>query len=304
MKKKSGKKGIIILIVIIIIVAAAMNYDKKKKEEEEPSTVVITTENNAKNTTETTKATTEKTEDKNDDYAIEILSSSIEENYDGSDVLVIEYSWTNNSKKETSFTFAFNDKVYQNGIECSSLGVMMDDVSAGDGLVDIKPGVTNTIKIGYKLQDKTNAAVEIKDIIKNHYYLNAVIELEDGEGTYKAEDAENVKTSVKIADMYLGEDYSGDDILIVKYEYTNGEDKACAFATEFNDKVFQNGVECKSFTFSDDVDSEPSILYIKPGVTIIVEEGYLLNDTSSDVEIEIKESFTDKEVLSEKRSIN
>ena len=221
MKKKSGKKGIIILIVIIIIVAAAMNYDKKKKEEEEPSTVVITTENNAKNTTETTKATTEKTEDKNDDYAIEILSSSIEENYDGSDVLVIEYSWTNNSKKETSFTFAFNDKVYQNGIECSSLGVMMDDVSAGDGLVDIKPGVTNTIKIGYKLQDKTNAAVEIKDIIKNHYYLNAVIELEDGEGKYKAEDAENVKTSVKIADMYLGEDYSGDDILIVKYEYTN-----------------------------------------------------------------------------------
>ena len=42
---------------------------------------------------------------------------------------------------------------------------------------------------------------------------------------------------------------------------------------------------------------------MKPGVTLIVEEGYLLNDKKTDVEIEVKEIFGDKVYLSEKRSL-
>jgi len=90
----------------------------------------------------------------------------------------------------------------------------------------------------------------------------------------------------------------------VKYEFTNGEDRARAFSTTFDDKVYQNGVECSSLAvFCDDVDSNTTLASVKPGVTLIVEEGYLLNDKKTDVEIEVKEIFGNKVYLSEKRSL-
>ena len=86
---------------------------------------------------------------------------------------------------------------------------------------------------------------------------------------------------------------------MIKYEVYNGEDHEITFSVQFVDKVFQNGVECSSFVFSDDVDATPAISSIKRGATIIVEEGYELQDMS-DVEVEVKETFTDKVYVSQK----
>ncbi len=308
MKKPFYKKIWFWLVVLVIIGGAGAAASKKKDKDESEQTVVTeATTEKISNTTEgtTAKATTEATVIKDGKYAISINSYSVEENYDGSEVLIIDYSWTNNSDKETSFMLALTDRVYQNGIQCSTISVYVDDVSAGDQMLKIKPGVTNDIKIGYKLQDKTNVSVEVNDLYdSDDLYLKETIDLGGGEGTYNEASASSAETSVKIVDMFLSENYSGEDVLIVKYEYTNGEKKVTAFSQEFRDAVYQNGVECSSWTISEDADGEPSILYIKPGATIIVEEAYILNDTTSDVEIEVKTLFGGKSILSEKRSIN
>ncbi len=308
MKKPFYKKIWFWLVVLVIIGGAGAAASKKKDKDESEQTVVTeATTEKISNTTEgtTAKATTEATVIKDGKYAISINSYSVEENYDGSEVLIIDYSWTNNSDKETSFMLALTDRVYQNGIQCSTISVYVDDVSAGDQMLKIKPGVTNDIKIGYKLQDKTNVSVEVNDLYdSDDLYLKETIDLGGGEGTYNEASASSAETSVKIVDMFLSENYSGEDVLIVKYEYTNGEKKVTAFSQEFRDTVYQNGVECSSWTISEDADGEPSILYIKPGATIIVEEAYILNDTTSDVEIEVETLFGGKSILSEKRSIN
>ncbi len=306
MKKPFYKKLWFWLLIFIVIGGAGAAASKKKDEDKTEQTVLTeaTTEKTG-NTTEksTTQTTTEQTVIKNGEYSVSINSYSVEENYDGSDVLIIDYSWTNNSKEETAFMYALRDIVYQNGVQCSSISVYIDDVSTSDQMLKIKPGVTNNLKIGYKLQDQTNVTVVITDLMDRDLYLKENIDLGGGEGTYNEEAAKSAETSVKIKEMFLSENYSGDDVLIVKYEYTNGEKKAKAFSSEFRDTVYQNGIECSSWTISEDADGESSILYIMPGATIVVEEAYILNDTTTDVEIEVETLITKKSVLSEKRSL-
>ena len=73
---------------------------------------------NVPGTTEQRK-TTEKqaTVKENAEHIFSIASHSVVKDRSGSDVLVIEYSWTNNSGKETSFMVACQDRVYQNGVD-------------------------------------------------------------------------------------------------------------------------------------------------------------------------------------------
>ena len=87
----------------------------------------------------------------NAEHTFTIASHSVVKDRSGSDVLVIEYSWTNNSGKETSFMVACQDRVYQNGVECPSYAVLIDEVDSQQQMVDIKPGTTFNLKVGYVL---------------------------------------------------------------------------------------------------------------------------------------------------------
>ena len=236
-------------------------------------------------------------------HTVSIVSHDVVKDKKGDQILLIEYAWTNNSDKETSFMVACRDKVYQNGIECPSYNAMLDEIDSTKQMTDIKPGVTFNLKIGYTLQDNTNASVEVTNLLGDKYFLKETIDLGGGEGKTTGDPASVSETTIKIADMFLSKDYEKKDVLVVKYEFTNGEDRPVIFSATFDDKVYQNGVECSSLAvFCDDVDSGTAIASVKPGVTYIVEVGYLLND-KSDVEIEVKEAFGDKVYLSEKRSI-
>lgn len=92
---------------------------------------------------------------------------------------------------------------------------------------------------------------------------------------------------IKIVSSEKGKDYSGNDVLIVTYEWTNNSDEEQMFSTAFAAKAFQNGIECGDAIMVDGVDSQKLLANIKPGATLEVKDAYKL-DGDSDVEIEVK----------------
>lgn len=88
-----------------------------------------------------------------------------------------------------------------------------------------------------------------------------------------------------------------DPIVIVKYKFTNLDSKPNSFRYSVDDYVFQDGVALdKCYFVSSSIDYlNTSGTEIKPGVTIYVEVAYKLNDTTTDIEVEVYEwiSFDD-----------
>ena len=108
--------------------------------------------------------------------------------------------------------------------------------------------------------------------------------------------------SVEIKSCRLAEDYLGDPIVIVKYVFTNNDDNdPAAFYIALEDHVYQNGVglnECYVADDSANYSSDNQTKEIKKGASIEVEVAYKLNDTTSDIEVEVSEwiSFSSKKV--------
>ena len=107
--------------------------------------------------------------------------------------------------------------------------------------------------------------------------------------------------NVVIDSCRLARDYEGKPIVIVKYKFTNNSKNTSSFWTTLKDSVFQNGVglnKCyiaaDSANYSDDNQTKE----IKSGATIEVEVAYILNDTTTPIEVEVSEyiSFNDKKV--------
>ena len=110
------------------------------------------------------------------------------------------------------------------------------------------------------------------------------------------EDGDLGKYNVKIDSCRLAKDYEGKPVVIVKYIYTNvSNDTATAFYIAFEDTVFQNGVGLNETIFvadSANYDSGNQTKEIKKGATIEVEVAYDLNDTTTNIEVEVKEFFS------------
>ena len=145
----------------------------------------------------------------------------------------------------------------------------------------------------------TNATVVVTDLFGTETLLEETIDLGGGEGVVI--DTENLQeTSVKVIGHHMSKDYSGEDVLIVDYEYYNGSDEAESFMINFSAKAFQNGIECDDTVIGcDEVDSEKIMNEVQPGVTLSFSRGYHIID-ASDVEIKVEgRLFDDTEYVSE-----
>ena len=104
------------------------------------------------------------------------------------------------------------------------------------------------------------------------------------------------KYSVTIDGCRLAKDYSGNDVVIVQYTFTNvSDDDATSFMVAFDDQVYQNGVGLNGAYVLDDsanYDSGNQMKQIKKGASIQVEVAYELNDLTSDIEVEVSELFS------------
>ena len=102
--------------------------------------------------------------------------------------------------------------------------------------------------------------------------------------------------NVKIDSCRLAKDYEGDPVVIVKYIFTNvSNDTATAFYVAMDAEVYQNGVGLNESYFladSANYNSDNQTKEIKKGASIEVEVAYELNDTTTDIEVEVKELFS------------
>lgn len=270
-------------------IATEVITETETETEEEMESAVETTVQE-----ETTEPETKTIKESN----ITIVSHSLGKDYEDKDILIIEYAYTNIEDEPTSFSFACQDSVFQNGVECSST-VICDEVDTQQQLNDVQPGITYNLKVAYSLQDMTNATVVIKDLFGTETLLEQTIDLGGGEGTVI--DTENLQeTSVKITGHHISKDYEDKDVLIVDYEYYNGSDESASFMINFSAKAFQNGVECDDTVIGcDEIDSEKIMNEVQPGVTLNFSKGYHIADMS-DVEIKVTGTlFDDTEYVSE-----
>ncbi|MDD4700536.1 MAG: DUF5067 domain-containing protein [Oscillospiraceae bacterium] len=127
--------------------------------------------------------------------------------------------------------------------------------------------------------------------------------LGSGESTEKSQNsgtASNVSTDttslgdykVEIMSCRLAKDYSGKDIVIIKYGFTNNDDDSRAFFTAVNTEVFQGGVGLNnSYVTAEDANysADNQTKEIKTGATLDVEVAYELNDNTTDLDVEVSE---------------
>lgn len=102
--------------------------------------------------------------------------------------------------------------------------------------------------------------------------------------------------SVVIDSCRLSKDYEKKPVVIVKYIFSNvSDDDAACFAFTFENAVYQNGVglnEAYLLADSENYDVDAQLKEIKKGATIEVEIAYELNDTTTDIEVEVSELFS------------
>ena len=103
------------------------------------------------------------------------------------------------------------------------------------------------------------------------------------------------KYTVSILGYRFAENYDGENVIIVKYNFKNNSDENAAFYLTFDASAYQNGIglnECYFVDESANYSSDNQTKEIKPGANIDVEEAYLLNDNTSSIDIEVKELFS------------
>ncbi len=107
--------------------------------------------------------------------------------------------------------------------------------------------------------------------------------------------------SVEIKSCRLAKDYEDKDIVIITYGFTNNKnDDGSSFTLACTDEAFQNGIGLtKSYFVEDDTyNSDNQMKEIKKGASLDVEVAYELNDTESDIVVEVAEfvSLSDKKI--------
>jgi len=114
--------------------------------------------------------------------------------------------------------------------------------------------------------------------------------------------------SLTVDSCRLAKDYEGKDIVIVKYIFENvSSDESQSFSWAFDDNVYQNGVglnECYIASDSANYSIDNQTKEIQKGASIEVEAAYELNDTTTDISVEVKELFSfDDETIKKTFSI-
>lgn len=98
--------------------------------------------------------------------------------------------------------------------------------------------------------------------------------------------------AVTIDGARLSEDYEGNPAIIVTYTWTNNGTETESALLALSAKAYQNGVQLDTAMMSSASGYESNALTeLKPGATVTVQSAFLLNDSTSQVEVDISEAF-------------
>ena len=123
----------------------------------------------------------------------------------------------------------------------------------------------------------------------------------------KTSDGEGVINDcyIKIISAEKGQDFVGDPVAVITYEWTNNSNENKAFSDAFASNAYQNGVKCTSYNVISGVDSSKLAAEVEPGGTLQIKEGYIISGYS-DITVEIRPGTNVKEdiVVSKTFSFN
>ncbi|MEI5990725.1 hypothetical protein A5881_002230 [Enterococcus termitis] len=115
---------------------------------------------------EQTGETITSTSGKIGDYEVTIYDDyEVLEYFDDSNIIVVTYDFTNNSKENNTFSSTISDKVFQSGIRIHSalLTYFLDAKKFKGDITEIQPGATITLRKAYKIRDTTSpVTIEIE----------------------------------------------------------------------------------------------------------------------------------------------
>lgn len=88
------------------------------------------------------------------------------------------------------------------------------------------------------------------------------------------------------------------DLIVIHYEMKNNSKENITFARNITDIVYQNGTECERAIDSKYSDAYSQLQTIKPGETLLIKTAFAIDDIKGNINLVVKESFTDNEIIS------
>ncbi len=142
------KKRVMGLLTVCLLIGVfsifALGSGEEKINDQGESSVVVNDSSETENTL--------------GDYLLEIKSCRLAKDYEGKDVAIVMYNFTNNAEDAASFMFAFEDNAYQNGVGLNEAYVLPDSAnySSDNQTKEIKKGASLDIEVAYELNDATS----------------------------------------------------------------------------------------------------------------------------------------------------
>ncbi len=91
------------------------------------------------------------------DYHVEIKNAFLAKDYEGKPVIVITYSWTNNSDDTTSAMAAVSGKAFQDGVQMDiAMLFNVDGYESGSSMKEVRPGTTIDVQSAYVMTSETS----------------------------------------------------------------------------------------------------------------------------------------------------
>jgi len=166
-KGNHGGKGIAIAALVLTILSLVLIFGMYGAASSSSSKTAATGSRSAATSTAASSAATvadDKSEEAaNREYEVTVDGVRTGTDYSGNPVVIVTYSWVNNSQKTESFATVAHATVFQNGVECE-LGVGSGSDSSGY-MADVKPGAGTSFELAYKTTDESDITIEIGPFI-------------------------------------------------------------------------------------------------------------------------------------------
>ena len=104
-------------------------------------------------------------------YGVELKDAQVVTNFEGKNILVVKYTFTNNSEDTTSATVALYIKAFQDGVQLESGFLFTDDLTEDlaplqeNDWKDIRPGTSIDCYAGFELDSTSEVEVEATELI-------------------------------------------------------------------------------------------------------------------------------------------
>lgn len=89
------------------------------------------------------------------DYYIEITGATLDKDYYGNDIIIVSFTWTNNSDETDSAWSLFGKEAFQDGVELDSATMLKSGtMDTKANTLDVKPGASLEVQRAYILRNE------------------------------------------------------------------------------------------------------------------------------------------------------